>query len=103
MLPALPFAIISAIGGTGGTAGYRVESTGQLSLLCYVLATRPEHEAGHNQLRPSASRPPHNFIFGPNTPRHRTPRPPPSRWQQSAGHGQHANALPVAANIDHRR
>lgn len=25
-------------------AGYRVESTGQLPLLCYVLASRPEHE-----------------------------------------------------------
>ena len=27
------------------TAGYRVESTGQLPLLRYVLATRPDHEA----------------------------------------------------------
>ena len=27
------------------TAGYQVESTGQLSLLRYVLAIRPEHEA----------------------------------------------------------
>jgi len=27
------------------TAGYRVESSGQLPLLRYVLAIRPEHEA----------------------------------------------------------
>jgi hypothetical protein len=27
------------------TAGYQVESTGQLPLLRYVLAIRPEHEA----------------------------------------------------------
>jgi hypothetical protein len=27
------------------TAGYRIDSTGQLPLLRYVLATRPEREA----------------------------------------------------------
>jgi ubiquinone/menaquinone biosynthesis C-methylase UbiE len=27
------------------TAGYQIESTGQLPLLRYVLATRPEHQA----------------------------------------------------------
>ena len=39
-------ATVGPLADLAATAGYRVESTGRLSLLRYVLATRPEHQAG---------------------------------------------------------
>jgi SAM-dependent methyltransferase len=60
------------------TAGYRFHRPAAPAALRIGHPPRTRSKAitscGHKQA-PS----PHNFLSGPNTPRHRTPRPPPSR------------------------